>query len=93
MSTEIPETARPSGSPEPSMGSLARRLFDLALARGLDPATNAGLKHAIATTESKGTRDIPESALMAVAELLAYIYGARTHWAPPRPDNTGDTAP
>jgi len=62
-------------------------------ARGLDVEGNGGLKRAIAEAEGQGTREIPEPALMAVAELLAYIYGARTHWTPRLLGATGEPAP
>lgn len=87
---ERPEAALVSPAPK---GSLARRLLDLALARGLDVDANGGLKSAIAGAESQSTREIPEPALMAVAELLAYIYGARTHWTPPTPAKPGEPTP
>ncbi len=88
--TERPDAALAPPAPK---GSLARRLLDLALARGLDVEASGGLKRAIADAESQSTREIPEPALMAVAELLAYIYGARTHWTPPVPTKPGKSAP
>jgi type III secretion system FlhB-like substrate exporter len=88
-------SVRPDAAPalHAPRGSLARRLLDLARARGLDIEGNGELKRAIADADGRGTREIPEPALMAVAELLAYIYGARTHWTPPLPGKTGEPAP
>ncbi len=93
MQNEFSERPDAAPAPHAPKGSLARRLLDLARARGLDIEGNGGLKRAIAEAEGQGTREIPEPALMAVAELLAYIYGARTHWTPPLPAANGEPAP
>lgn len=93
MQNEIAERPKAALAPPAPRGSLARRLLDLALARGLDVEANGGLRRAITDAESQSTREIPEPALMAVAELLAYIYGARTHWTPPTPAKPGEPTP
>ena len=72
---------------------LARRILDLALARGVEVERDGPLMRTLVAADGRGGRDIPEPALMAVAELLAYIYGARTHWNPPLPRNAEGGAP
>ena len=86
------------GDPAPKVvaggrGELARRIVDLAFAAGVKVREDADLAELLAVVDVNSP--IPVEALMAVAEILAYVYRANGGGFPARdwPDATADAEP
>jgi flagellar biosynthesis protein len=69
-------------------GKLAEQIIAMAFANGVRVREDPELAQMLAAIEMDS--DIPSEALIAVAEILAYVYKANGTYVPPAEDHTGE---